>query len=229
MGAAESDLQADADEKPQRTVTLNAFWLDRTEVTNAMFALCVSAGACQERSYSPYLWGVNLPNGTPYYGEVAYADYPAIVLDGDEAQAYCTWAGRRLPSEAEWEKAARGADGRLYPWGANMDCMHANYLECVKMPAAADSYASGGSPYGALNMSGNLWEWTADWYAAGYYLQAPAENPPGPAAGEFRSLRGGGWRSLAAQLRVTNRSSGKPLHATDGEIGLRCAWSAAAP
>ena len=229
MGAAGDDSLAEADEKPQHQVFLDAFWIDRTEVTNAMFAKCIAAGACHERKISPYLWGVHLPNGTPYYGEAGYDDFPVIMLDSAEAQAYCTWAGRRLPFEAEWEKAARGTDGRLYPWGDALDCEHANYLGCENKPAEVTAYAAGLSPYGVYNMSGNLWEWVADWYDPAYYAQSPAQDPHGPQAGEFRTLRGGGWRSLAAQLLVTNRSSGKPEHATDGEIGIRCAWSAAVP
>ena len=138
MGASENDTLADPDEKPAHQVYLDAYWIDQTEVTNAMFARCVTAGACHERKYSPYLWGVRLPNGTPYYGEVDYRDYPVIMLDSEEAQAYCRWAGRRLPYEAEWEKAARGTDGRLYPWGSGLDCEHANFLGCEKGPMSAD-------------------------------------------------------------------------------------------
>lgn len=227
MGASETDAQAAPDEKPRHRVTLDAFWVDRTEVTNTMFEKCVAAGACHERTYSPYLWGVRLPNGTPYYGESNYRDDPVIMLDGDEAQAYCQWAGRRLPTEAEWEKTARGTDERLYPWGAELDCAHAIYLGCEKeqAPASAISHPLGISPYGALNMSGNLWEWVADWYDANYYSQSPAQNPTGPASGEFRTIRGGGWHDNPAQLRATNRSTGKPEHSTDGEIGFRCALS----
>jgi formylglycine-generating enzyme required for sulfatase activity len=172
---------------------------------------------------------VQLPNGTPYYGEAGYDDYPVIMLDSEEAQTYCKWAGRRLPFEAEWEKAGRGTDGRLYPWGASLDCERANYLGCEKKPAKVTSYDSGSSPFGVLNISGNLWEWVPDWYDPGYYSQSPAQNPHGPDAGEYRTLRGGGWRSLAAQLRVTNHSTGKPEHSMDGEIGIRCAWHAAIP
>ena len=236
MGAAASDPQAQADEKPRHLVTLAAFWLDQTEVTNAMFEKCVAAGACHERTYSPYLWGVRLPNGTPYYGEASTQDDPVIMLDGDEAQAYCQWAGRRLPTEAEWEKAARGpstgsGDERLYPWGNQIDCQHAIFLGCEteQAPAAANSHPLGLSPSGALNLSGNLWEWVSDWYSASYYANSPAQNPTGPATGEFRTIRGGGWHSNPAQLRATNRSTGKPEHSTDGEIGFRCAESASLP
>jgi formylglycine-generating enzyme required for sulfatase activity len=229
MGAAESDTQALADEKPRHLVSLEAFWIDRTEVTNNMFAKCVAAGSCNERTYSPYLWGVRLPNGTPYYGEVKYRDAPVIMLDSNEAQAYCQWAGRRLPSEAEWEKAARGTDERVYPWGVTLDCEHASFLGCEKEPGDVTSHPLGVSPYGALNMSGNMWEWVGDWYDPDYYQHSPAQNPTGPALGEFRTIRGGGWHSNPAQLRATNRSTGKPEHSTDGEIGFRCALNASTP
>ena len=227
QGSAADDPLTEPDEQPQHSVYLDSFWIDRSEVTNAMFARCVAAGACHPRDISPYLWGVALPSGTPYYGEDRFRDYPVIVLNSAEAQTYCQWAGRRLPSEAEWEKAARGSDGRAYPWGEGLTCDQANYLMCVNQPALVDAYPQSASPYGALNMAGNLWEWTADWYDPAYYAQAPSQNPPGPTAGEYRTLRGGGWRSLSYQLRVSNRASGKPEHSTDGEIGFRCALDGA--
>jgi formylglycine-generating enzyme required for sulfatase activity len=227
MGAAESDTQAGDDEKPRHQVKLDAFWIDRSEVTNAMFEKCVAAGACHERTYSPYLWGVRLPNGTPYYGEPTYNDDPVIMLDGDEAMVYCRWAGRRLPTEAEWEKAARGLDERVYPWGADLNCEHAVYLGCEKeqRPSNASDHPLGVSPYGAVDMAGNLWEWASDWYSENTYSASPAQNPTGPATGEFHTIRGGGWHSNPNQLRSTNRSTGKPEHSTDGEIGFRCAMN----
>jgi formylglycine-generating enzyme required for sulfatase activity len=222
IGAAEDDTQAGADEKPLHQVYLDAFWIDRTEVTNAMFEKCIAANACHKRDYSPYLLGVRLPNGTSYYGEADYADYPVIILDSEEVQTYCEWAERRLPFEAEWEKAARGTDSKLYPRGNILDCRHANYLGCDKKPAKVTALELGASPFGVLNMSGNLWEWVVNWYDSDYYSQSPEKNPNGPTLGEYRTLRGGGWRSLEAQLRLTNRSTGKPEHSTDGEIGVRC-------
>jgi len=223
QGSAEDGPTARPNEKPQHKVYVDAFWIDRTEVTNAMFAACVAAKVCHERTISPYLWGVSLPNGSSYYAESEYQDYPVIMLDSDEAQTYCQWQGGRLPYEAEWEKAARGSDDQLYPWGAEIDCKQANYLGCVGAPANVNSYPESVSQYGALNMAGNLWEWTADWYASDYYAHAPTQNPHGPETGQYRTLRGGGWRSLTYQLRVTERANGKPEHATDGEIGIRCA------
>jgi formylglycine-generating enzyme required for sulfatase activity len=167
-------------------------------------------------------------SGNPYYDDPAYADYPVVMLDADEAAAYCRWAGRRLPSEAEWEKAARGTDGRLYPWGnAQPDCTLTNYFYCSKKTAEVTAFAAGASPYGVLNMTGNVWEWTADWYAADYYAQSPERNPTGPATGTFHTLRGGGFATLAANLRLTGRV-GSLYHWADGEVGIRCALSVAA-
>jgi eukaryotic-like serine/threonine-protein kinase len=229
MGAAETDLEASADEKPQHRVYLDTFGMDRTEVTNAMFAKCVAAGACHERRYSPYLWGVASRTHPDYFGNPAYASYPVIMLDGDEAAAYCRWAGRRLPTEAEWEKAARGTDARPYPWGtAEPDCRRANFFGCAQDTVEVAALPDGASPYGALNMAGNVWEWTADWYAAGYYRQSPERNPSGPAAGQEHTLRGGGLTALKNNLRVTTRVGGV-YHWADGEAGFRCASSAAAP
>jgi len=170
MGAAETDLQAAADEKPQHRVYLDAFGVDRTEVTNAMFAQCVEAGACHERRYSPYLWGVASRTRPQYYGNPDYAAYPVIMLDGDEAAAYCRWAGRRLPSEAEWEKAARGTDERRFPWGASDPAEALARFEQVWQEkqfdvfVPVDALPEGASPYGMLNMAGNVLEWVNDWY-----------------------------------------------------------------
>ena len=231
MGAAETDTLALPDEKPQHRVYLDAFWIDRTEVTNPMFARCVAAGACHPRTYSPYVWGISSKTRKAYYGNPAYDNYPAIMLDGDEAAAYCRWVGRRLPTEAEWEKAARGTDARRYPWGSeNPDCSRANYLGCSNPADTTEVTAqpAGASPYGALNMAGNVWEWTADWYAADYYVQSPERNPTGPAAGQEHTLRGGGLTTLKHDLRVTNRTGGV-YHWADGEVGFRCALSVTSP
>jgi formylglycine-generating enzyme required for sulfatase activity len=232
MGAASDDPKADDDEKPPHSVYLAAFWIDRTEVTNANFARCMADGACRPRVY-----------GTEYGNHPAYQDYPALVYEVEDALAYCSWAGRRLPDEAEWEKAARGTDGRIFPWGDSLDCSRASYYDCeetgtqdrrVDLPPACgyrgecrtvpvDSYLSGASPYGALNMAGNAWEWVGDWYAPDYYASSPASNPAGPESGAFRVRRGGGCTSLPQDLRVTARASGQPHHYFDGQMGFRCA------
>ncbi|MCE1252217.1 MAG: formylglycine-generating enzyme family protein, partial [Anaerolineae bacterium] len=148
----------------QTRIYLDAFWMDRTEVTNAMFARCVEAGVCHPRTYSPYLWGVKSNTRPDYFSNPVYAEYPVIMLEGGDADAYCQWVGRRLPEGLEWEKAARGEDGRTYPWGEDINCERANYGTCSDDTASADSYPEGASPYGILNMAGNLEEWTAEWY-----------------------------------------------------------------
>jgi formylglycine-generating enzyme required for sulfatase activity len=179
------------DEHPQHMVYLDAFWIDQTEVTNAQYRQCLEAGACRK----PYYWddsGYNAP------------DQPLVGVSWDDARTYCEWVGARLPTEAQWEKAARGTDGRKYPWGnEDADCDRANYYgkpcacggtdPCVGKPSQVGAHPAGASPYGALDMAGNVWEWVADWYAADYYSRSPARNPQGPDSGEYRGLRGGSW------------------------------------
>jgi formylglycine-generating enzyme required for sulfatase activity len=226
MGSEDTDGVASSDEKPKHMVYLGAYWIDRTEITNAMFKKCVDSGTCHPRTYSPYMWGVASRTRKSYYDNPTFADYPVIMLDADEAQTYCQWVGRRLPSEAEWEKAARGSDSRAYPWGNNPpDCSLANFQGCVGDTAPVGSHPKGNSPYGAADMAGNLWEWVADKYDPAYYAISPSRNPTGPSSGDFRGLRGGSWggTSLPDALRVANRASGKPEHWSDGEIGFRCA------
>jgi eukaryotic-like serine/threonine-protein kinase len=225
MGASEADLQANSNEKPQCPVYLDVFWIDRTEVSNARFARCVADGGCHPRTFTPYSSSVSSQTRLDYYGNPAYDAYPALMYDANEAQAYCRWAGRRLPSEAEWEKAARGTGGRAYPWGEDLDCTRASYNQCGDDTTPVDAYHGGASPYGALNMASNLWEWVADTYAPDCYANAPARNPTGPVDGDDRVRRGNGFRSLARDLRTTSRASGAPRHYFDGQMGFRCALS----
>ena len=193
MGSSDADGQAQDDEKPQHTVYLDAFWIDRTEVTNAQYRKCVEAGACPE----PRCW---------VYGDYNGPGQPVVCVTWDDAQAYAAWAGGRLPTEAEWEKAARGTDGRIYPWGDSApDCDKANYSTCVNHPVVIGSYRPGASPYGALDMAGNVWEWVADRYEQGYYVYSPARNPQGPDWGDSRLLRGGSFESAARDVRCALR------------------------
>ena len=150
------------DETPQHPVYLDAFWIDQTEVTNTMYAACAAAGACEVPQPAEY--ETELPE--TYYDRPGYEDFPMVNVNWFHAQAYCEWAGRRLPTEAEWEKAARGTDGRTYPWGNELDCLRANFQDCaINSLTRTGRYPKGASPYGALDMAGNAREWVADWYS----------------------------------------------------------------
>jgi len=198
MGSIASNNQAYPNEKPQHSVFLDAFWIDRTEVTNAMYQLCVQTGACQS------------PGNTTYYGSSQYDNYPVVNVSWNDAKAYCGWAGGRLPSEAQWEKAARGTDGRTYPWGEGLGCEKANYSGCVGQMVAVGSYPDGASPYGALDMAGNEWEWVADWFSETYYSSSPPSNPQGPESGKLRVLKGGSYLDEARNFRAAVRNSFNP-------------------
>ncbi len=168
MGSEEGD----EDEQPVHEVTLDAFWIDRTEVTNAQFAGCVADGACQPPSET------SSSTRDPYYGNDEFADYPVIYVSWNDASEFCEWAGGRLPTEAEWEYAARGPESFTYPWGNNGPSTSLlNFDTNVGDTSEVGSYPDGASWVGALDMAGNVWEWVNDWYDSGYYQNSPGENP----------------------------------------------------
>jgi formylglycine-generating enzyme required for sulfatase activity len=202
-----------ADERPVRTVELAAFDLDRREVTQAEWQACRDAGACT----------AVLCQESPYWSPTKYPEHPALCMSHDQAQAYCAWRGKRLPSEAEWERAARGAAGRAYAWGdAAPDCARANADGCGGDPAPVGSRPDGATPEGVLDLTGNVREWVADWYAADAYATGEARDPRGPASGSERVVRGGGFVTGADGLRAAARDKLVPLGGAY-DLGLRCA------
>ena len=202
----------DGGEMPVHTVTLDAFWIDQTEVTNAMYFKCVGAGICQPRKCD---------------SNFLRDQQPAVCVDWEQAKAYCEWAGRRLPTEAEWEKAARGTDSRSYPWGNVQppDKTLLNYSNYVGITSDVGSYPAGASPYGALDMAGNVWEWVADWADNNYYQNSPDQNPTGPNSGQLKVLRGGAWDNDGYESRSTYRQGEDPT-SQKIQYGFRCAMSA---
>ena len=209
-----SDTGGD-NEKPVHDVNLDAFWIDRTEVTNAQYARCVSAGKCADPSET------KSATRSSYYGDSQYADYPVIFLSWDDANNYCTWAGGQLPTEAQWEYAARGPEGYTYPWGNDEpnDTLLNHNLD-VGDTATVGSYPAGASWVGALDLAGNVGEWVQDWY--GLYSSSAQTNPTGPTSGTYRVLRGGAWSYYAANNSMAYRMYVFPDDSFDN-LGFRCA------
>ena len=209
----------DTDEKPLHKVYLDAYWIDKTEVTNAQYQLCLDTGACTSPKTNESYSREN------YFDSEAYADYPVIHMEWYQARDYCRWAGGRLPSEAEWEKAAKGEDGHIYPWGnSNPGDSLLNYNNNKGDTTPVGSYPAGASPYGVLDMAGNVLEWVEDWYREDYYSSKNDWiNPQGPSyvEWEYRLLRGGSWSLNYAFARSSDRVMFNP--SLFDNIGFRCA------
>jgi len=199
----------DEDERPVHTVYLDEFYIDKYEVTNLDYRVCVVDGVCKP------------PQDMTNYNNPEYENHPVVHVDWEMARTYCDWRDAQLPTEAQWEKAARGMDARTYPWGEGIACSQANYLSCIEDTQPFDSYAGSLSPYGAYNMAGNAWEWVADWYSPAYDV-SETDNPVGAESGERRVLRGGGWNQHEYLLRTSARLGVVP---TDVflSFGFRCA------
>ncbi len=211
------------DEAPLHEVYLDAYYIDRYEVTVADYQACVEAGVCVEAGD----WeGCNA-------GRPGREDHPVNCVSWSDADTFCRFAGKRLPTEAEWEKASRGTDGRKYPWGNEQPtCQLANYIDsyntgkpCVGETTPVGSYPRGVSPYGAYDMAGNVWEWVADKYSFNYYQVSPDTNPQGPNTGLARVIRGGSWDDYPSYVRSANRDSFNP-DSRPNDFGFRCVMNA---
>ncbi len=196
--------------KPAHTVYLDSFYIDQFEVTNGDYQACAEAGVCTT-------------GGSFRIRRPELAQNPVDFVNWYEAEKFCEWRGARLPTEAEWEKAARGTDERLFPWGNDpITCDRAQYSDCDWALSPVGSYPSGVSPYGAYDMAGNVWEWVSDWYAQDYYSYSPTENPTGPEPGVYKSTRGGGYL-YDARLQTTIWRNQAPATHSYIYLGFRCA------
>ena len=226
-----------ADEQPVHQVYLDEFYIDRFEVSNDQYAAFLNDIGRNEDGEGHLLFDIFDADAQIHYDEryaplLGTEQRPVAEVSWYGARAYCTWAGMELPTEAIWEKAARGTDGRIYPWGNSIDRSRANYGKegCCRGDdsdgffdsAPVGSYQRGVSPYGAYDMGGNVWEWVMDWYGEEYYAQSPERDPQGPDAGISRVLRGGSMSSDPYRLRTTDRG-GLPPSATYIIVGFRCA------
>ncbi len=197
-------------ERPAHVVYLDSFYMDVYEVTNARYQACVETGSC-----APPEKGGSFTR-SDYYTNLQYAEYPVVYISWDQAKTYCSWRGADLPTEAQWEKAARGTDQRTYPWGEGIYCDKANYWGkqngCVGDTTRVGSYEDGKSPYGIYDLAGNAWEWVNDWYDEDYYVNSPSVNPLGPDLGQYRVLRGGTWSKYEDLVRISYRYWDTPFY-----------------
>ena len=207
----------DSDEKPVHLVTLDAYWIDQTEVTVGMYRACVDAGVCAEPEKTSSV------THSSYFYNNTYDDYPVVYVTWYDAIDYCSWVGGRLPTEAEWEKAARGDKQIKYPWGnASATNQHANYGDNLGDVDRVGSYPMGASPFGVMDMAGNAYEWVSDYYSSSYYGISPSFNPTGPSSGTRHTLRSASFNTSSTTIRAANRGSYAP-GTTGDDDGFRCA------
>ena len=207
--------KGDPDEQPVRKVYVDAFFIDKHQMSVGKYGAFLDATAHE----APADWDI--------MNKSMHQKRPVVNVDWADADAYCKWAGKRLPTEAEWEKAARGTDGRIYPWGNELPTdFHANMKKEVwnnhVVLTPVGMYEGGKSPYGVYDMAGNVWEWVNDWYSQDYYKAGPLRNPTGPPKGDYKVVRGGSWGSSPKDLRSTDRESRLPSFGSLG-TGFRCA------
>lgn len=224
-----------AGEKPKHRVYLDAYIIDKYPVTNARYKKCASSGECKK------------PLFTTWYDNSTYANYPVVYVNWKQSNVYCKWAGKRLPTEAEWEKSARGEQGNVYLWGnawSENKCNTFTYKMLLQVQTASmeqimhkisnpnkgttpvGSFKDCISSYGVYDMAGNVWEWVSDWYYAGYYKNPSENNPKGPTNGELRVTRGGAWgMPTSVSFRASFRHRNYPSSVQDN-LGFRCAKSA---
>jgi eukaryotic-like serine/threonine-protein kinase len=207
MGSDAPD--ADPDEKPASKVFVDAFWIDRTEVTNDRYRLCVEAGACTRPASGEF-------------DQPRLAELPLALASWEQALKYCAWVGKRLPTEAEWEKAARGTDGRTFPWGNEYDADKANILN-LGGPTRATAHAAGASPFGAVDMAGNVWEWTSSLYKPYPYDSKDGREDMASHGG--RVNRGGSFSFAPHLARTTFRATAGHMYRRFRDLGFRCARS----
>lgn len=213
QGSGEWDHECKLNETPEHKVTVDAFWIDRTEVTNGMYAQCVDDGVC------------SLPSSrevNPRFYDASYVNYPVVYVTWQGAMNYCSWKGGRLPTEAEWEKAARGTTRRKYPWSEGYPTPeNVNAANSVGDTTPVGSYLAGASFYGVLDLAGNVREWVYDWYSEDYYASAPRENPMGPDTGTDKVLKGGSYYDNYEHTRIADRLF-HPLDSGGINRGFRC-------
>jgi formylglycine-generating enzyme len=205
------------DEKPPREIYLDAFEIDKYEVTNHLYGQFAAATG-HRKAGPPSRYAKNV-------GKMRGTNQPVVYISWEDAQEYCRWKGKRLPTEAEWEKAMRGTDGRLWPWGSLEQPNGANWARIndgYEATAPVGTFKTDSSPYGVMDGAGNVMEWVEDWYAEAYYRESTDKNPPSPEHGVYRVLRGGGYTTTGGDLRITSRSKMVPDF-RDETIGFRCA------